>query len=568
MKRTLVCMATIAMLCIGMASCQKEKPMTFVCTITTENNKTHLLPNEQSLRWNSGGESIVIFSQQSHAYDVFTAYSNDIREEGCVADFHQMGDADIHHGPFTAFYPADAFNESTLSFELPQTQMYDATKRIVNIPMIANSDDNHLYFNHVCSVIRLVVKQADVTIRRIVISTGPNEFVSGNVALRTDGTGKPCLVNNETVATAYNSVTLDCGTGVDISDATTFWIYMPVGTYHTMNFSFETTSGQTGVRSLRSGNTISLERSKILHIDLTDKIIDFAPQGAEHGLFSVSPSHQIRFSQGNLQYQASTGTWRFAENQYDYVGNLSKGNVYTGGSKSSNTLIGPNYNGWIDLFAWGTSGANSGASSYQPYATSTNPDDYYPGGNASADLTGSYCQSDWGVHNPIINGGNAAGEWRTLTDGDGGEWDYLLKQRTTATGTAPVVGGVVDARWAEAMVVGVRGLIIFPDSLSWPLGIPTPTTINIPSDNWNNLNYTQTQWHSLETAGCVFLPAGGNRYGAGFCNDGNIGYYWSSSHCNTHSAYCVGFGSAMLYAQYPYDRDYGMSVRLVKEIDN
>lgn len=33
------------------------------------------------------------------------------------------------------------------------------------------------------------------------------------------------------------------------------------------------------------------------------------------GLFSISPTQQVQFSQGNLQYQASTNTWRFAENQ-------------------------------------------------------------------------------------------------------------------------------------------------------------------------------------------------------------------------------------------------------------
>ena len=39
--------------------------------------------------------------------------------------------------------------------------------------------------------------------------------------------------------------------------------------------------------------------------------------GAINSLFSVSDDLQVRFSRGNLQYQASTNTWRFAENQYD-----------------------------------------------------------------------------------------------------------------------------------------------------------------------------------------------------------------------------------------------------------
>lgn len=40
-----------------------------------------------------------------------------------------------------------------------------------------------------------------------------------------------------------------------------------------------------------------------------------ATEGALSGLFSVSADKQVYFSKGDLQYQASTDTWRFAENQ-------------------------------------------------------------------------------------------------------------------------------------------------------------------------------------------------------------------------------------------------------------
>ena len=51
--------------------------------------------------------------------------------------------------------------------------------------------------------------------------------------------------------------------------------------------------------------------------------------------FSVSATKKVRFSPGNLQYQASTKTWRFAEHQYDYIGD-------------ANRNISPTYSGWID----------------------------------------------------------------------------------------------------------------------------------------------------------------------------------------------------------------------------
>ncbi len=61
--------------------------------------------------------------------------------------------------------------------------------------------------------------------------------------------------------------------------------------------------------------------------------------GAILAEFSVSDSTKVYFSQGNLQYQASTGTWKFADNQYDMIGD-------------NNSNISSSYSGWIDLFGW------------------------------------------------------------------------------------------------------------------------------------------------------------------------------------------------------------------------
>ena len=97
------------------------------------------------------------------------------------------------------------------------------------------------------------------------------------------------------------------------------------------------------------------------------------PDGALPGLFSVSATKQVHFSQGNLQYQASTNTWRFAEHQYDYVGTQTAdycgfygGNV----SGSDNRNISSTYNGWIDLFGWGTgSNPTLSSTSFEDYGT-------------------------------------------------------------------------------------------------------------------------------------------------------------------------------------------------------
>lgn len=67
------------------------------------------------------------------------------------------------------------------------------------------------------------------------------------------------------------------------------------------------------------------------------------------GEFTIKGSgDKVSFSKGNLQYQASTNTWSFAENQYDIIG-------------YGNENISSDYDGWIDMFGWGTSGYDHGS---------------------------------------------------------------------------------------------------------------------------------------------------------------------------------------------------------------
>ena len=245
------------------------------------------------------------------------------------------------------------------------------------------------------------------------------------------------------------------------------------------------------------------------------------PDGVLPGLFSVSATRQVRFSQGNLQYQASTNTWRFAEHQYDYVG-------------SDNRSISSTYSGWIDLFGWGT-GSN-------PTLSSQNNEDYGP-------------FVDWGC-NRISNGANTANRWRTLTIA---EWEYLLYYRTDA-----------PSKCGTGNINGVGGLIILPDSWTLPSECSFTsgfTTYDGNNDlDWTHNSYTLAQWAQMEGAGAVFLPAAGYRDGTSVCSVGNYGYYWSSAPGYEIYAYTMSFGSYYLYATDYNIRDYGFSVRPV--LDN
>lgn len=253
-----------------------------------------------------------------------------------------------------------------------------------------------------------------------------------------------------------------------------------------------------------------------------------APEGAVGGIYSVSAMDKVYFSQGNLQYQASTNTWRFAEKQYYTIG-------------ENNTNISSTYSGWIDLFGWGTSGYNN----KYPYMTSTNVSDYGDGNNNISET-----RYDWGVYNRISNGGNEAGLWRTLTRS---EWVFLLTTRYTSSGI----------RFAKAQVNGVNGVILVPDD--WNV-----TTFSLNNTNQGSASYTsnvvgEMVWqNTFEPAGAVFLPAAGYRYGTSLYFVGSNGKYWSASCSSSNNACYVNFFDSNLNPQDYNNRLDGQSVRLVR----
>ena len=263
------------------------------------------------------------------------------------------------------------------------------------------------------------------------------------------------------------------------------------------------------------------------------------PNGMLPEEFSVSETKRVKFSQGNLQYQASTNTFRFALSQNDCIG-------------EDNSHISSSYSGWIDLFGWGTSGWNNGNVFYQPYSSdNVNGSWYGPVGEYS--LVDEYANSDWGVYNSISNGGNSTGMWRTLT---GGEWYYLLFQRQTT----------YDIRYAKARVNGVNGLIILPDNWN-----PSVYSLSYPNSGWCYYELNEislADWPTLEVAGAVFLPAAGYRNGTSVGEFNNECSYWSaSSYYNSSEAYYQYLNNSDIFEVKWDARCVGHSVRLVHNVN-
>lgn len=239
------------------------------------------------------------------------------------------------------------------------------------------------------------------------------------------------------------------------------------------------------------------------------------------GVFSIDGyGHKVRFSPGNLQYQASTDTWRFAENQWDYIG-------------EDNEKISATSDAWIDMFGWGTGD--------DPTKSSTNNSDYT-------------IFTDWGKHN-IQNGGYG---WFTLT---GEQWEYVLYNRSTPS----------KMLYSTAVVNNVCGLIIFPDD--WDESIYDMANINYSYTQYRSEIISMTEWHEkFEANGAVFLPAAGYRtkegkfiyavYNSQTKKSYPLGSYWGATRAGADGADAVYFVDVI---QIPANLllEYGHSVRLV-----
>ena len=249
------------------------------------------------------------------------------------------------------------------------------------------------------------------------------------------------------------------------------------------------------------------------------------------------------FAPGNLQYQPSTSKWQFAENQWDYIG------------ADNSNINNASYQGWLDLFGWGTG---------------LNPTNY-----SASESSYDNNYHDWGAVNSIWDGDKkyAAGFWSTPHS------SYYLTLMSTRK-LDITVGNTTTSQcgWGPATVNGVKGIIFFPDDWNGSLCESFVYPYRV-SATWYNYAFTLNQfaetetvnnyrgsWSVLENAGCVFLPAGGRRTANnGVCNvinsPGSSAYYWTSG--KVLSLRYTAMSASPFDPQYTTPSFWGCSVRLM-----
>lgn len=263
---------------------------------------------------------------------------------------------------------------------------------------------------------------------------------------------------------------------------------------------------------------------------------------------------KVVFSSGNLQarWNGDGWTWRFAPNQWDYVGNIKGNTIITDYIPFiDQTEISDATDRIVDLFAYSSSGTYYGIynrSVLNPYQ-------------------GDFI--DWGVEADAACLDNYSGGWRTPTKD---EWNYLINNENRG-----------DKRFLKAAITVtggaglVPGLIIFPDFYTGS-DLSTTYTFNNATTDYVSVTYgVNGDWPAMAEAGAVFLPAAGLRadlvsneqmfegvYHSGNNSESSLkgGYYWSSTP-GEQVMYDLRFHNSVTSANYYTEKEQGCAVRLV-----
>jgi len=472
---------------LALASCQKEtpeptpepQPITFTAAFEEDTTKTTVTVDLQKrtgkVEWVIGDE-VTITRTSDNKQGVY--YVSSVGDKRKATLTYKSGTQFTTSGTYTAQY-GDVNN-----------QWYDSAHPGSNCPMTAAATTvegaGAFMFSNQCGVLAITANTGDNKIAKIIAGDYSLNFASPQQM--TSSTAYLIAIGG---SYKFKDLTFVKADGSSHKTSSTSDISIPVNTINT----------------LKTGDYFK-----------NAKYSGFTPI-ALPGEFSVSANKKVHFSRGNLQYQASTGTWRFAENQYDYIGN-NPGNTTTSTQRATQTS-------WIDLFGWGATGCNQ--YNQMPYSSSETSSDYKTQATAATSETLTIENgADWGY---CIGGVNSG--WYTLSKD---EWTYLIDSRDSKL----IKYGVTVANKPNCTILA-------PDNYTGTI----------------SASYEAADWATAEANGLVCLPASGYRTGNRLNSTEFRGSYWSSSASNNVSAYNSALQSGWHSTSNSVSRTQGLSVRLV-----
>lgn len=543
-KLSIVGMSALLMLAV---SCQKEKGQKlelqgngFYATAEMQqsDSKTHL--NGSAVNWDAN-DQVLVFNQVYPGGYVFTASQIDPQDPKKTLLTNDQVPDEFYTPDYNALYPYAKVTAADGGFQmtLPATQsaVFSNGKFVPQFenganPMgVCNATDEDLYFQNLCGILDLQLYSTTAYgITKIELTNNGEGNVNGKALVNLDGQN-PLLGNPD----GNKTITLNCNgkaLSTNANEPSHFYFVLPAGTLDQgFTVTVTKTNGKTWTKTATAGNNTTIERSVITvmdKLDITEPIV--VPEGAIPGLFSVSSTKKVFFSQGYLTYHENDNKWYFWDNQTDF-----DHNGYTPANKI------------VSLFTWGYGNWSKTWNTNEHANVTVNLNDY----SASSDFV------DWGV-NPIENGGKVGGQWRTLTTN---EILYLL---FTRVGKNNYDYEAYGKSAINVYVDGVLGLLIYPD------------------------DYNGTYYDHMQTItggvpnGCAFLACAGYRvkytdtfsYVAGYTSvmSSTCGadYDWNASQWVFHSKglsfpsnYESGIGR--FNPENVQDLTWGFPVRLVQD---
>ena len=523
-------------------------------------------------------------------------------------------------------FPADivtGMNASNITFTLPTSYTFsevggsDPETSKTPVPMIgAYTGGSKVTLKQVGAVMRFRFAVSQIGAGNISFSFKTN--VTGEATISSPSPGSSSISSISTTAGSIITVSISSAEWATISESTYAYITLPVPagltinnadnavlvTYSSVRATKVTTIGPAANTSI---NRAQGYRASASFTDAPVPIFKYKVAASPDDRYVVLAPGNLMAHISEYHYAAANedgpaggyavaDEWKFG-GHYEYIGratnagNYLLGNAGIEGSANATALIGK----WVDLFSWQGASADEkhhGLVNYADPEHLANGDTFndvkrwygnvvgeslYPHCWETDDTNGS---TEGYIH--ISNGDDY--HWRLMTYD---EWDYLLNTRTGST-----IGNNTGARHARVTIGSVKGLLIFPDGITWRTTAQggssecgsdalntsmtaiadlkgVPINLNTQKSNYDFvITYSTSDMATMAEAGMVFLPCAGFRKGNEIAFGTGGGYYMSADSDPSDAAYSRYLLFENTHVEmYSYHRYRGRSVRLVRDVD-
>lgn len=292
MKKSILTLSAIALVAMGISSCQKEEaaqlPKHF--RASTENSAKTTLNSELYTEWEATDQIRVGFQGTNNGV-VYTASPD--QTDPTWADF-STSESIPSGAPLYAVYPASiAQGQPGNRVNLPAVQNSTAGS-LTEAPMVADfstiepTDGMRVKFQNLCGVMKIHLQQAGTYISEIAVIA--DQQLRGTYTISyTDGVPALTPVSQSNA----NDITLTLGSEQDISnEGKDFYIYLPAGNYTNMMLRIKNSDGNYATKTCAS---VTINRNEIVPITLGSTMTFSAPAQLAQEAFYRSSATSITF---------------------------------------------------------------------------------------------------------------------------------------------------------------------------------------------------------------------------------------------------------------------------------